>query len=146
MSNCGLCVAYDEDYRVVFRNEKAVSVVITNPYNAGHLMILPRRHVLSLDELTADESRAVNEILSQSQKRLTEVFPDSPPVFGMNMGVHSTQEHIHYQMLPSDASFRGFYRATHPDGTLNGARGVQAASYPLYTEKNLEEIARMLKI
>ncbi len=145
MADCGLCVAYHEDYRVVFRNEDAISMVITNPYNAGHLIILPRRHVLELGNLTANESLAVNEILFKSQQRLIEVFPDSPPVLGMNSGIHSTQPHLHYQMLPSDISFRGFYRAAHPQGALEGAKEVQAADYPIYTEKSLEEIARLLR-
>ena len=140
MADCGLCLAYKEDYRVVFRNEDAVSVVITNPYNTGHLMIMPRRHVLELGNLTANESLAVNEILSKSQQRLAEVFPDSQPVLGMNSGIHSTQPHVHYQILPSDISFRGFYRAAHPSGTKERVKKNQVTTYPAYSERILEEI------
>ena len=142
--NCGLCLAYHEDYRVVFKNDKAVSVVITNPYNAGHLMVLPRKHVLNLNDLTADESNAINGILYQSQKRLIELFPESPPIIGMNAGVHSTQVHIHYHVLPSDASFRGFYRATHPTGALEGVKLEQNIEY-LSGMGSLEEIAKKLR-
>ena len=144
--NCGLCLAYHEDYRVVFKNDEAVSIVITNPYNPGHLMILQRRHVLNLNDLTADESQSINEILYQSQNRLIELFPDSPPIIGMNAGVHSTQEHIHYQILPSDSSFRGFYRATHPTGLLEGVKMVQKNIYYPYTSESLEEIAKRLRV
>ena len=145
MSDCGLCSAHNEDYRVVFKNQEAVSLVIANPFNDGHLMILPRRHVITLDNLTAEESKALHEILSESQQRLLEVFPDYPPVLGMQVGRHSTQPHIHYQMFPSDAHLRLLYGAAHPTGSLEAITVPRTITHPEYTTEKLEEIARRLR-
>lgn len=145
MPDCGLCLASLEDYRVVFRNQDAVSVVITNPLNDGHLLIMPRRHVLGLDDLTAEESLAVNEILCKSQRRLTEKFPDTPPVFGMNYGRHSTQPHIHYQMFPSVTHLRVLYAAAHKPPELVALSVEGALVRPECTPESLEKMAVQLR-
>ena len=145
MSDCGLCVAYNEDYRVIFRNDDAVSVVITNPINAGHLMIMPRRHVLKLGDLTMNESLAVNEILNESQQRLAQRFPDTPPIIGINYGRHSTQPHIHYQIFPSDTHVRVLYAAAHLPGELKAQSLNVALVRPVYSEDQLSAIARSLR-
>ena len=137
MDSCGLCKAYNEDYRVVYRNDDAVSVVIQNPVNNGHLMILPKRHILTLEDLTADESKAVNEILYKSQQRLFKVFPEHPPILAMQKGRHSTQPHIHYQMFPSDAQIRQLYAVTHPE-QLQAIIVPESKIKPPYNQKKLE--------
>ena len=145
MTNCGLCLAYNEDNRVIFRNEDAVSVVITNPLNEGHLLIMPRRHVLQLDDLTADESRAVNELLYQSQQRLADRFPQTPPVLGMNYGRHSTQPHIHYQLFPSDATLRKLYAAAHKPSELVSLPVDLALVRPDCTSESLDKMVAKLR-
>ena len=146
MDSCGLCKAYNEDYRVVYRNEDAVSVVIQNPVNNGHLMILPKRHILTLEDLTADESKAVNEILYKSQQRLSEVFPEHPPILAMQTGRHSTQPHIHYQMFPSDGNIRKLYGAAHnKPHELVSIDVSKDITHPYYEEITLQLIAEKLR-
>ena len=145
MDNCGLCKAYYEDFRVIYKNEDAVSLVIHRPVNEGHLMILPRRHILNLEEMTADEAKAVNEVLYKSQQRLAEKFPDASPIFAMQAGKNSTQPHIHYQMLPSDAHFRQLYTAAHKPGELVSIPMPKEYTHPPVGEDVLRLIAESLR-
>lgn len=145
MDSCGLCEIYKEEYRVVYKNEDALSVVIHRPVNQGHLMILPRRHILNLEEMTADEAKAVNEILYKSQQRLAEKFPEASPILAMQTGKNSTQSHIHYQMLPSDAHFRQLYAAAHKPWELVSIPMPQEYTHPPAGEDVLRSIAESLR-
>lgn len=143
-TDCGLCATYTEEYRIVAKNSDAVSAVITNPLNEGHLIILPRRHALTLQDLTSDEARALNEVLYMSQQILASKFPDRPSVFGMQTGRHSTQPHIHYQMFPSDAHLRLMYAASN-NSEGNAIPIDRDRTHPPYDPKRLEDIANELK-
>lgn len=108
-------------------------------------MIMPRRHVVRLDDFTAEESKAVHEILYQSQKRLTERFPQTPPVLGMNYGRHSTQPHLHYQMFPSDATLRILYAAAHKPAELVALPVDLILVRPECTSESLDKIVAKLR-
>ncbi len=54
---CRIPTGDDEDSLVVARGEATYAVLNLHPYNPGHLMVLPYRHVADLEDLTA-ESRA----------------------------------------------------------------------------------------
>ncbi|HEY4420106.1 MAG TPA: HIT domain-containing protein, partial [Pseudonocardia sp.] len=46
----------DEEGLVVARGHTVYAVLNLHPYNPGHLMVLPYRHVAELEDLTADEA------------------------------------------------------------------------------------------
>ena len=48
----------DEDGLVVARGELVYAVLNLYPYNPGHLMVLPYRHVADLEGLTEDQRLA----------------------------------------------------------------------------------------
>ncbi len=49
----------DEDGLVVARGEPVFAVLNLYPYNAGHLMVVPFRHVADYTELTPEETAEV---------------------------------------------------------------------------------------
>ncbi|MBS3116245.1 HIT family protein [Candidatus Woesearchaeota archaeon] len=144
-SLCGLCLAYEEEYRIVTKNDYAVVVVSTYPLRDGHLLITPRRHVLRLDELTAEESGAINEILYNSQQRLLRAYPEHPPIHAMQTGRHSSQPHIHYHMIPSDSHFRVLWTTVHDSSGRLVVQKDRERINPPYTQEKLEDMARKLR-
>ena len=59
---CPFCVIpgmKDEDGLVVHRGTAAFAVLNLFPYNSGHLMLVPYRHVAGYDELTQEEATEI---------------------------------------------------------------------------------------
>ena len=67
---CPFCRApggRDEDGLIVHRGELAFVVLNLYPYNTGHLMVCPYRHVSMYTDLTAEETREVAELTQTSR-------------------------------------------------------------------------------
>ena len=88
---------------ILYRGEKSFIMLNTYPYNPGHLMIIPYRHVANLDELTNEELHEHFEIVSRSIKVLREVFTPAGFNIGINMGKVAgagIDEHVHTHIVP----------------------------------------------
>src|SRR3978361_1143630 len=63
----------DEDGLVVARGEVVYAVLNLHPYNPGHLMVLPYRHVAELEELTAAESSELMHFTQNAVRAMRKV-------------------------------------------------------------------------
>jgi len=72
------------------------------PYNPGHLMIIPRRHVEKFEELTVVERNRMFEVTMMCQKMLSALFSPSGFNVGYNQGDYSgaSIKHIHIHIVP----------------------------------------------
>ena len=73
------------------------------PYNNGHLMILPYRHVCDLTNLTTDESVELMSLLIDSQRMLHIGLCPEGINIGMNIGEAAgagIPEHLHFHVVP----------------------------------------------
>jgi ATP adenylyltransferase len=111
---CPLCripTLPDEEGLVVARGEVVYALLNLHPYNPGHLMVVPYRHVAGLDELTADESA---ELMTMTRQAVQAVRAASSP-HGFNVGLNlggvaggSLADHLHQHVVPrwgGDANF-----------------------------------------
>src|SRR5919112_5405766 len=76
-TGCVFCDAlqHDEGRALVLIEGKACYVILNlYPYNAGHLMVVPRRHVGSLAGLTRGELAEIMVLTQRSEIALTEVY------------------------------------------------------------------------
>lgn len=91
------------DNGVIWSGTLAFAVLNAYPYASGHLMVLPRRHVGSLAELTSEEGMALWDALQRSVAALEAAFgPD-----GMNLGANlgraagaGIPRHVHVHAVP----------------------------------------------
>jgi ATP adenylyltransferase len=106
----GGCIFCDkplqEDERaalVLDRNERAFALLNAYPYNPGHLMVAPLRHVAEFDELDPGELAAVDALLQRSIRALkAEMDPHGFNV-GMNLGRVAgagIPGHLHWHLVP----------------------------------------------
>jgi ATP adenylyltransferase len=82
-----------------------IALVMLNryPYNNGHIMVAPRRHVASPELLAHDELIAVSEIVTRSVQHLRMAYrPD-----GLNVGINlgraagaGVADHMHWHLVP----------------------------------------------
>lgn len=73
------------------------------PYNAGHLMIAPRRHVAMLGEATPEELAEMMALARRVEQVLSEVYHPDGVNLGMNLGRPAgagVADHIHLHVVP----------------------------------------------
>lgn len=94
----------DEDQSlVVFKGEKTFTVLNLYPYNNGHLMVVPYRHISDIAELTMEE---MTEVLTTIQRLIAALRATSNPEgfnIGANLGKVSgagIADHIHFHVVP----------------------------------------------
>ncbi len=82
-----------------------ISVVMLNkyPYNSGHIMIAPLRHISSLEELNDDEAADLFRLMRHSTASLTKAFNPGGFNIGLNLGKAAgagIEQHIHLHVVP----------------------------------------------
>ena len=93
----------DEEALILARGTLVYSVLNLYPYNPGHLMIVPYRHVADYTELTPAE---VMELAEFTQRAMTVIRGVSAPHgfnIGMNQGVVAgagIAAHLHQHVVP----------------------------------------------
>jgi ATP adenylyltransferase len=103
---CAFCVIpskSDEDGLIVHRGESAYVVLNLYPYNSGHLMVVPYRHVADYPDLTAEETVEVATLTQASMRALRRASAAQGFNLGMNQGQVAgagIAEHLHQHVVP----------------------------------------------
>lgn len=93
----------DESNYIVHRGEKCYVMLNLYPYNNGHLLVSPYRHVPSTEQLEEDELIEVMFLVNRSLRALRQaMYPD-----GFNMGINigkaagaGIEGHVHIHVVP----------------------------------------------
>lgn len=106
---CFLCAAaasgvdQDAELLVVGRREHCFIIMNRYPYNAGHLMVTPYRHVGDFSEVSADELQCVMTTLQEAAGVLKSVLKPHGFNIGANIGQVAgagLPGHIHFHIVP----------------------------------------------
>jgi ATP adenylyltransferase len=93
----------DEDRLILTRNGLTMVMMNKYPYNNGHLLIAPWRHVSRLDELNEEEMLEIMVWVQRSTTILKRIMhPDGFNV-GLNMGAAAgagVEDHLHFHVVP----------------------------------------------
>ncbi len=92
-----------ESERVLARSDLAFVVLNKFPYNPGHVLVVPARHVGDLEALTEEENADLQSLLQRSVRALREESEPQGFNIGMNLG-HSggagIPDHLHWHVVP----------------------------------------------
>lgn len=100
-----------DDRLVVVRGETAYAVLNLYPYNPGHLMVLPYRHVADYTDLDDAETAEVSLLTKQALVAIRQVSSPDGFNLGLNLGTAaggSLAGHLHQHVVPrwsGDANF-----------------------------------------
>lgn len=103
---CVFCDAPRETHQeslVVFQGATAYVVLNLYPYNNGHLLVVPRRHVARLSDLDAEELAEVARLTQCAEVVLTEAYEPGGINVGINLGKPAgagIHEHLHVHLVP----------------------------------------------
>jgi ATP adenylyltransferase len=106
-AGCVLCEAYalrnEEKSLVVHAGTSVFAVMNLYPYNAGHVMVSPVRHIGRLGDATAEELSGIMDLARRLEGIFAEAYhPDGINV-GMNLGKSAgagIPDHIHLHVVP----------------------------------------------
>ncbi|WP_079479848.1 HIT family protein [Halobacillus salinus] len=96
---------------VIFENEQITCLLDHNPYNEGHVLILPKGHVRELSELPIQIANTIMEVSQLLSLVLEKAFqPDGMTVM-QNGGHFNDLDHYHLHLIPryKGQSFSTFF-------------------------------------
>ena len=103
---CIFCYALeseDIDAQVLERRATCFALMNKYPYNNGHLMVAPNKHIASLESMTRDELADLLELVRDMQAVLDAVTQPHGYNVGINMGRVAgagVPGHIHIHIVP----------------------------------------------
>ncbi len=100
---CDIPAMGDEEGLVVFRGTDAYAVLNLFPYNSGHLMLVPYRHIRDYDELTPAEATEIAALTQHAIRALRHLSGAHGFNVGMNLGTVAgagIAAHLHQHVVP----------------------------------------------
>ena len=91
------------DSLIVFERHACYVILNLYPYNNGHLMVVPYRHVPSLASLTAGELHEMADLMQLTERVLEEAYRPHGLNVGVNLGKSAgagVLEHVHMHLVP----------------------------------------------
>ncbi len=106
-NGCVFCNAFktkkDKEKLVIHRSQHSFVIMNLYPYNAGHIMVVPNRHIDSPTLLDAQEQLDMFNTVNQTLDILKTVM--HPDGFNLGMNLNRTagagiEDHIHIHIVP----------------------------------------------
>jgi len=100
----------DRKNLILYQGQHVFVVMNRYPYNNGHLMIVPKRHYLDLEQIDDKESKELFELLRASIKVLKACFHPHGFNIGINIGRvgGAGEDHLHLHIVPRWAGDTNF--------------------------------------
>jgi ATP adenylyltransferase len=104
-SACIFCKAGepDRDRLVLVRGRLSYVILNLYPYNNGHVMVVPDRHIASLEVSTPEERLELMRFTRHAEMALTEAYAPQGINIGINLGRPAgagVVDHLHVHLVP----------------------------------------------
>ena len=93
----------DDKNMVLWRSEHCIVILNRFPYNNGHLLIAPNRHIRELDKAGVEELLEITKLIRESQKALSLAINPQGFNIGANFGRCAgagLPDHLHIHIVP----------------------------------------------
>jgi len=102
--DCIFCTAFEKEKEIIIdSSEHALIMMNIYPYNPGHVLIAPIRHVAEFEELTTAELNEITVFMQKSIRAIKNAMhPDGFNV-GINLGTVAGagfKDHVHVHIVP----------------------------------------------
>ena len=100
LTPCPFCTL--DPNRIFISNGHAVAIRDGFPISEGHTLIIPKRHIPSMFEATAEEQAALFNLLGLARKQLLDELAADGFNIGINDGTAAGQTvmHLHIHLIP----------------------------------------------
>lgn len=93
----------DSQNYILLRGKTSFVILNSYPYNPGHLMVAPFRHLATLDELTDEELFEHFDLVRRSARAIREAYKPEGFNIGINLGRVAgagVEGHVHTHVVP----------------------------------------------
>ena len=105
---CFICRCFkspqDDDANIVlWRSSRSIVILNRFPYNNGHLLIAPARHIAGFEQASDEELLELVKLVRESQKALSAAIKPHGFNIGMNFGRcggAGLPDHLHIHVVP----------------------------------------------
>jgi ATP adenylyltransferase len=131
-TDCIFCDAFHsaDGELTILRGRHSYVILNLYPYNNGHLMVVPNRHLSTLASLTLDEQNELMSLTRMAEIALTEAFRPQGINVGINLGRAAgagIENHLHIHLVPRWAGDTNFMTAIGETRVLPETLGETAA-------------------
>ena len=104
MNPCLFCriIAGERPARIVHQDERLVAIEDINPQAPVHVLVIPRKHIATLNDLTPEDEGLVGELVRCAASIARDRGIDQSgyrTVFNCNRGAGQSVFHIHLHLL-----------------------------------------------
>ena len=101
---CVFCLALSElDNLTLYKGPLSMVMMNKYPYINGHLLVAPKRHISSLDQMTMEEMGDLLRTVKGSIGILKKVMKPDGFNVGLNLGIVAgagVEQHLHFHIVP----------------------------------------------
>ncbi|MEM3329160.1 MAG: HIT domain-containing protein [Saccharolobus sp.] len=93
----------DQGNYIVYRSTYSFAVLNAFPYNTGHVMVVPYRHVSTIELLSNEEAIDIFNLVNILMKSIREVYSPDGFNIGINIGRVAgagIESHVHIHIVP----------------------------------------------
>ncbi len=101
-NDCVFCKIVQQEIfaEIIYEDEEILSFLDIDPINNGHLLIIPKKHCLDLDDLDVDTAVHITKFAMKATEVLKELFkPDGYSIM-QNGGYFNDIGHFHMHVFP----------------------------------------------
>ncbi|MGG1551295.1 HIT family protein [Paenibacillus ferrarius] len=85
---------------VIYENERITCLLDIAPINEGHVLIMPKRHIVEVEEIDEETMRAVFSAAAQISRGLKACFAPDGISMMQNGGMFNDLGHYHLHVFP----------------------------------------------
>ena len=100
-----------EPVHIVWENEDVCCILDHAPFNEGHVLVMPKKHIRYFDEMDKRTASSVMEAIGIVSRALKEVFHPDGITVCQNGGIFDELTHFHLHIIPryEGQNFADFY-------------------------------------
>lgn len=97
---CRIANGIEPNVNIVYENEHVACLLDIAPFNEGHIIILPKKHYLDVEELASETAYAIMDASQKLSIVLKSLFHPDGITFCQNGGKFNDLTHYHMHLIP----------------------------------------------
>ena len=99
---CVFCKISNDELpsELVYSDDKAIAFLDIEPLTRGHAMIIPRRHVKTIGELSDEEASGLMPVVKRVIRKIEQALQPDGFTIGVNHNVGQAVPHLHIHVIP----------------------------------------------
>ena len=88
------------DAYIVYENENVIAFLDNDPINEGHILLIPKKHYLDVDDIPSDLLTEIMEVSKMLVKAIKQVYKPNGYSVMQNGGIFNDVGHYHMHIFP----------------------------------------------